>query len=76
MDIRHFGVIAEGLRADIRLLGEGRQALQEEFRSELEEFRLETRAEFQDVKAGIRALEREAGDLRSRVERIEMAMDR
>jgi uncharacterized protein involved in exopolysaccharide biosynthesis len=84
---RHFGVIAEGLRADIRLLAEGHQVLREEFKRELEEFRREVRAEFQEVKAMIkfsyaeldrrvRALEQELGDLRSRVERIEALMGR
>jgi hypothetical protein len=52
---RHFGVVVEGLRSDIRALAEGHQALREEFRREMQDFRQEVRAEFQKVKAMITA---------------------
>jgi hypothetical protein len=51
---RHFGVVTEGLRADIRLLAEGHQVLREEFKRELQEFRREVRTEFQEVKTMIK----------------------
>ena len=84
---RHFGVVADGLRADIRLLAEGQQALREEFKRDMLEFRSEVRAEFQEVKAMIkfsyaeldrrvRSLETDLVELRARVERIEAHMAR
>lgn len=84
---RHFGVLTEGVRADIRAVAEGQQALREEFIRGVQDFRQEVRTEFQEVKAMIkfsyaeldrrvRTLEHEVVDLRSRVERIESAMAR
>lgn len=84
---RHFGVLTEGVRADVRAVAEGQQALREEFIRGVQDFRQEVRTEFQEVKAMIkfsyaeldrrvRTLEHEVVDLRSRVERIESAMAR
>jgi len=84
---RHFGVVAVGLRADIRAVAEGQHSSREEIARDLQEFRQEVRAEFQEVKAMIkfsyaeldrrvRSLEHEIVDLRSRVERIEAAIGR
>jgi hypothetical protein len=46
---RHFGVVAEGLRADVRAVAEGQQALRETFARELQAFRQEARTEFEEV---------------------------
>ena len=84
---RHFGVVAEGLRADVRAVAEGQQALRETFAREFQGFRQEARTEFEEVKAMIkfsyaeldrrfRTLENEVVDLRSRVDRIEAAIGR
>ena len=43
---RHFGVVAEGLRADVRAVAEGQQALRETFARELQAFRQETPPQF------------------------------
>jgi len=75
---RHFGVVAEGLRADVSAVAEGVQALG----ARLDDFRRETKADFQEVKAmirfsyaeldrRIRALETDVGELRARLERVE-----
>lgn len=80
---RHFGVVAEHLDGKIQLLAEGQEVL----RRQIEQFREDVRAEFQEVKAmikfsytdldrRIRTLEQEVMDLRSRVERIEAATSR
>jgi len=80
---RHFGVVVEHLDGKIQLLAEGQEVL----RREIEQFREEVRAEFQEVKAMIkfsyaeldrrfRTLENEVVDLRSRVDRIEAAIGR
>lgn len=47
---RHFGIVAEGLRSEIRAVAEG----QEQLRSEMNERFSEVRAEFDEVKALIR----------------------
>ena len=44
---RHFGVVAEGLRADVQAVAEGVQRLGDR----LDDFRRETQSEFQEVKA-------------------------
>lgn len=47
---RHFGVLAEALRGDVRLVAEGHTVI----RRELQEFRGESRDEFQEVRALLR----------------------
>lgn len=47
---RHFGVIAEALRNDVRQVAEGRSVI----RHELQEFRGEVRDEFREVRALLR----------------------
>lgn len=47
---RHFGVIAEALRSDVRLVAEGHAVI----RREIQEFRGEVRDEFQEVRALLR----------------------
>ena len=47
---RHFGVLAEALRGDVRLVAEGHAVI----RRELQAFRGETRDEFQEVRALLR----------------------
>jgi hypothetical protein len=75
---RHFGIVAEELRGDIRAVAEGQTRL----RGDFDTFRVEVRKEFEETRAMIRLsygeLERrivdlETGmhDLRSRVARIE-----
>ncbi|MGH9369247.1 MAG: hypothetical protein ACRD3M_16420 [Thermoanaerobaculia bacterium] len=65
---RHFGVVADGLRSDIRLVAEGHGVLRseiravsealsetrEDLRSEIAQFRGEVQGEFRDVRAMIR----------------------
>ena len=63
---RHFGVLADGLRADIRMLAEGHLMLD----SKLERFRVENDAAHREIGALIRtayaALDRRATGLRPR----------
>jgi len=47
---RHFGVIAEALRSDVRQVAEGHAVI----RRELQEFRGEVRDEFREVRALLR----------------------
>ena len=47
---RHFGVVAEGLRADVQAVAEGVQQLGDR----VDDFRRQTQSEFQEVKAIIR----------------------
>jgi transposase-like protein len=47
---RHFGVIAEALRSDVRQVAEGHAVI----RRELQEFRGEARDEFREVRALLR----------------------
>lgn len=51
---RHFGVVADGLRSEIRVVAEGLTAFREESKRDTEALRLEMRAEFDEVKAMIR----------------------
>jgi hypothetical protein len=44
---RHFGVIAEALRSDVRLVAEGHSVI----RREIQEFRGEVRDELKEVRA-------------------------
>ncbi len=61
---RHFNVVAEGLRAEIRLVAEGLQGFREEaagefraVRGELSEMRAMVRLSFGDLDRRIRSLE-------------------
>jgi uncharacterized protein involved in exopolysaccharide biosynthesis len=76
---RHFGVVAEGLRTEIRQVAEGHGAIREE----IKRFREEVKEEFKEVKAMIkfsyseldqrlRAVETEVTTLKSRMERLEV----
>jgi len=47
---RHFGVIAEALRSDVRQVAEGHAVI----RHELQEFRAQVRDEFREVRALLR----------------------
>jgi hypothetical protein len=75
---RHFSVVAEGLRSEIRLVAESVEGV----RGELGEFKREVAEDFKEVKALIRlsygqldqrltSLESDVANLRSRLERIE-----
>jgi predicted RNase H-like nuclease (RuvC/YqgF family) len=75
---RHFGVVAEALRDDIRQVAEGHSVI----RHEMQEFRNEVREEFREVRSVLRlsfsqldqriaTLESELTDLKARVERLE-----
>lgn len=75
---RHFGIVAEGLRSDIRAVAEGQVGL----RDEILRFRQEVADEFKETKAmirlsyaeldrRIRGLELDVTDLRGRLERVE-----
>ena len=79
---RHFGVVAEDLRGEIRLVAESLAGLREETRRGLEAGRKEFRDEVSELKALIRlsygqldqrltSLETDVADLRSRLEKVE-----
>lgn len=61
---RHFGVIADGLRSEIRLVAEGHSLLNSkvdsvhreisEFRQESQDFQKQVQGEFRDVRALVR----------------------
>ena len=79
---RHFQVVAEGLRSEIRLLAEGQAGLREEFHREIAEFRAEVREEFKEVRAMIRfsyselderlkSVERDVLLLKTRLDQVE-----
>jgi hypothetical protein len=68
---RHFNVIAEGLRSDIRLVAEGHAGLDRKIdgvRQELHEFRGEARSEIRLVAEGQEALRQDAADFRLEVQ--------
>jgi hypothetical protein len=55
---RHFGVVADGLRSDIRLVAEGHSALdrkldetRQEIRQELADFRKDVQIEFRELRS-------------------------
>ncbi len=55
---RHFNVVAEGLRSEIRLVAEGHAGLDQKIdgvRRELQEFRSEARSELRVVAEGLRS---------------------
>ena len=75
---RHFGIVAEDLRSDIRAVAEGQQNL----RRDVESFRVDVAREFDETRAlirlsygeldrRVRGLEGEVTELRTRVERLE-----
>ncbi len=75
---RHFGVVADDLRGDIRALAEG----QSEIRREMDVFRAEVSREFEEARSLIRlsyggldrrvtGLETEVTHPRTRLERVE-----
>ena len=75
---RHFGVVAEGLRTEIKIVAEAVQGV----RSELVEFKRDVKEEFNEVRALIRlsygqldqrltSLESDVSDLRARLEKVE-----
>lgn len=75
---RHFGVVAEALRSDIRQIAEGhaviRHELQEmrnEFRDEFKEVRALLRLSFSQLDERFRALEAEVTTLKTRMDRLE-----
>lgn len=75
---RHFGVVAESLRSDIRQVAEGhatiRHELQEqrgEIRDEFKEMRALMRLSFSQIDQRIRTLESDLTKLKARVDRIE-----
>lgn len=75
---RHFGVVAEGLRSDIRQIAEGhagiRQELQEirdEFRDEFKEMRSLMRLSFSQLDQRVRTLETDILTLKARMDRLE-----
>jgi hypothetical protein len=51
---RHFGVVADGLRSEIRIVAEGLTAFREESKRDTEALGQEMRSEFSEVKAMIR----------------------
>ena len=75
---RHFGVVAESLRSDIRQIAEGHVTI----RHELQEHRREVRDEFKEIRAlmrlsfsqldqPIRTLESDVTTLKTRMDRLE-----
>ena len=75
---RHFGVVAEALRGEIRQIVEGhsgiRHELQEirsEFRDEFKEIRALMRLSFSQLDQRIRTLETDISALKSRMDRLE-----
>ncbi len=75
---RHFGVVAESLRSDIRQIAEGhatiRHELQEhreEIRDEFKEMRALMRLSFSQLDQRIRTLESDVTTLKTRMDRFE-----
>jgi uncharacterized small protein (DUF1192 family) len=75
---RHFGVVAESLRSDIRQIAEGHttirhelQGLRSEFRDEFKEMRALIRLSFSQLDQRIRTLESEIATLKTRMDRLE-----
>src|SRR5262245_7536650 len=75
---RHFGVVAESLRSDIRQIAEGHAVIRHELQSQREELRgefNETRAlmrlSFSQLDQRILMLESDVTSLKSRVDRLE-----
>ena len=75
---RHFGVVAEALRSDIRQIAEGHvgigrelQEIRDEFRDEFKEMRALMRPSFSQLDQRMRMLETDISTLKSRVDRLE-----
>lgn len=75
---RHFGVVAESLRSDIRQIAEGHvtirhelQDLRGEFRDEFKEMRALMRLSFSQLDQRIRTLETDISTLKARMDRLE-----
>lgn len=75
---RHFGVVAESLRSDIRQIAEGHDVIRHELQHQREELREEfketkalTRYSFSQLDQRIHTLESDVSDLKSRVDRVE-----
>jgi len=75
---RHFGVVAESLRSDIRQVAEGHatirqelQSLRGEFRDEFKEMRALMRLSFSQLDQRIHTLESDISALKSRMDRLE-----
>lgn len=75
---RHFGVVAEALRSDIRQIAEGHSAIRHElqearneFREEFKEMRALMRLSFSQLDQRIRTLETDISILKTRMDRLE-----
>lgn len=75
---RHFGVVAEALRDEIRQIAEGHsgirhelQEIRDEFRDEFKEMRALMRLSFSQLDQRIRTLETDISALKSRMDRLE-----
>ena len=75
---RHFGVVAEALRSDIRQIAEGHavirhelREMRDEFRDEFKEMRALMRLSFSQLDQRIRALETDISTLKARMDRLE-----
>ncbi len=75
---RHFGVVAESLRSDIRQIAQGHDVIRRELQSQREEWREEfketqslTKLSFSQLDQRIHSLESDVSVLQSRVDRIE-----
>jgi len=75
---RHFSVVAEDLRSDVRAVGEAVSAHREEFRreivgvrTELDEVKGMIRLSYAEIDRRVRTLEGVLQDLRARVEKLE-----
>jgi len=79
---RHFGVLQEELRSDVKAVAEGQEALRDEMRREISAARTEVAHEAQETRALLRlsyseldrrvkSLESEMEDFRIRIERLE-----
>jgi predicted nucleic acid-binding Zn-ribbon protein len=75
---RHFGVVAEAIRGEIRQIAEGHssiryelQEIRDEFRDEFKEMRALMRLSFSQLDQRIRTLETDLSALKSRMDRLE-----
>jgi uncharacterized protein YceH (UPF0502 family) len=79
---RHFGIVVEGVRDEVRGVAEGVGTLREEIHRELNGVRSEMAQEFEETRSLIRlsygeldrrvkSLETEVADLRARLARVE-----
>ena len=75
---RHFSVVAEGLRSEIRTVAEGLVAtnekidrLESRITEELNEIKAMIRLSFGELDRRIQSLEKDVGSLRARLERLE-----